>query len=200
MKRTTALRHLSELAAEAQRLTGFADMRPPLSDLWVGGELLDGADAVEWITVVGRLDVPADELPYLALHPQAEWCTHLLRLDKLPIVTEWRPSTEPAWNHKIPRVARFWSAQTGVDELLIKHLRDRSSTDRMVEQPSAEQLRSALEQELPRSEQHLATVLDNYWEPPWQRAHRGNGIHPDDHLWRAAEAVRSIREALAEQP
>jgi hypothetical protein len=64
--------------------------------------------------------------------------------------------------------------------------------------PAHDELLSWLRAELPRSEAHLRAVLDDYWEGSWRRRHSGDGIHPDDHLWRAAWAVQSMRDALQE--
>lgn len=58
------LRHVTDLAEEADRLTHLSgDLALPLSELWVGGDLLDGAEQIEWALVVVRLDIPADEFP-----------------------------------------------------------------------------------------------------------------------------------------
>ncbi|HEY0951724.1 DUF7711 family protein [Nocardioides sp.] len=197
MKRGAALRHVTELTQEADRLARLpGDLAPPLSELWIGGDLLDGAEHVEWALIVVRLDVPADELPYLAPHPAAAACESLLRLDKRPIDARWRPRQVPAWDHEVRRVARVWSAQSGPDELLLRDLRTNTVSDAMIETPTPEALREYLTEALPQCDRHLGEVLDGYWEPDWRRAHRGGGIQPEHHLWRAAEAVRSMREAL----
>lgn len=39
-------------------------------------------------------------------------------------------------------------------------------------------------------------MLDDFWEPGWRREHRSGGIYPEEHLWRAAQAVRDIEAAL----
>lgn len=109
----------------------------------------------------------------------------------------WRSRRVPAWDHEVRRVARVWSAQTGPDELLLRHIRNRTVTDAMITTPTAAELREFLTAESPRAERRLAEDLDGYWEPDWRRAHTGHGIHPEHHLWRAAQAVRSMREALA---
>ena len=44
---------------------------------------------------------------------------------------------------------------------------------------------------------HLATILDNYHDRHWRRAHKGYGTYPEDHLWRAAQAVRELTDAIA---
>lgn len=186
------------MAQEADRLTRLpGDLAPPpLSELWVGGDLLGGAEQIEWALVVVRLDVPADELPHLALHPAVAACGSFLRLDKLPIDARWRSREVPAWDHEVRRVARVWSAKTGPDELLLRHLRANTVSDAMIEAPTPDELREFLAEALPRCDQHLGEVLDGYWEPDWRRARRGYRIQPEHHLWRAAEAVRSMREAL----
>jgi len=197
MKRSTALRQVTELTQEADRLTHLpGDLAPPLSELWVGGDLLEGAEHIEWALVVVRLDIPADELPHLALHPAVAACESYLRLDKRPIDARWRSRQVPALDHDVRRVARAWSVQTGPDELLLRHLSTNTVSDSMIETPTTAELREFLVDALPRVERHLGEVLDGYWEPNWRRAHRGYGIQPEHHLWRAAEAVRSMREAL----
>lgn len=198
VKRNTALRHVTELAEEADRLTHLpGDLALPLSELWVGGDLLDGAEQIEWAVVVVRLDIPANEFPHLALHPAMAACESFLRLDKRPIDARWRSQQVPAWDHQVRRVARVWSAQTGTDQLLLRHLRNRTVTAGMIATSTAGELREFLTDEVPRAEHHLAEMLDDYWDFEWRAAHRGHGTHPEHHLWRAAEAVRSVREALA---
>lgn len=199
MKRSTALRHITELADEADRLAGLSDLLAvPLSELWVGGDLLDGAEQVEWALVVVRLDIAAEEFPYLALHPAMAACESFLRLDKRPVDARWRARRVPAWDHDVRRVARVWAAQTGRDELLLRHLRNNTVRDAMVQTPTADELRAFLNDGLPRARRHLAQVVDGYWEPGWRRTHTGYGIYPEHHLWRAAEAVRSMQAALDE--
>lgn len=102
----------------------------------------------------------------------------------------------PAWDHEIRRVAQVWSAQSGPDELLLRQLRTNTVSDAMIETATPTELQEFLADALPRCDRQLGEVLDGYWEPDWRRAHRGYGIQPEHHLWRAAEAVRSIRDAL----
>ena len=46
------------------------------------------------------------------------------------------------------------------------------------------------------SRAHLNTVLDEYWKNSWRREHKGYGIYPEDHLWRAAYGLHQIEDAL----
>jgi hypothetical protein len=94
--------------------------------------------------------------PCTELAHEAERLTQsMLRLEKRPVSSRWRPRQVPAWDHEVRRVARVWSIGTWPDELLLRHLRDNTVSDTMIETPT-----------------------------------------PEHHLWRAAEAVRSMREAL----
>lgn len=197
MKRSTALHHVMELTGMAERLNGLGpDFDIRLSELWIGGDILNGAEQTEEVTIVVRLDIPDDEIPYLALHPEVESYEHSLRLNKWPVDARWRSRGVPAWDHEVRRVARFWSAETGTEDLLIRNLQDRTFTELMIESPTPEQLQAFLEESLSRSERHLTGVLEHYWDRDWRRNHQGYGVHPEDHLWRAAEAVRSIKSAL----
>jgi hypothetical protein len=185
------------LVQEADRLSHLpGDLAFALSELWVGGDLLDGGERIEWPLVVVRLDIAADELPHLALHPVVAAGESYLRLDKRPLDTRWRSREVPAWDHDVRRVARAWSVQTGPDDLLLRHLATNTVSESMIETPTTAELHQFLVDALPRAQRHLGEVLDGYWEADWRRAHRGYGIQPEHHLWRAAEAVRSLHEAL----
>ncbi len=45
----------------------------PLTEMWVAGALLESSDEIGHGTVVLMIDLPPDELPWLAVHPTAEW-------------------------------------------------------------------------------------------------------------------------------
>lgn len=71
MKRSRAIEHLVEMVAESSELLRLrdTDIGWPLEDLWVTGDLLGDGLTLESGSVVLVLDLPADELPWLALHP-----------------------------------------------------------------------------------------------------------------------------------
>ena len=157
VKRSTAVGHLREMAQSAQdglRLRD-ADIGWPLEELWVTGELLDRVETLDAGTVVLSLDLPADELPWLAKHPTAEWIGSRLRLGKRPFWWFYRPLVWPAWNPAHRRVLRFWSATGGLDDRAIEALADRRLGDLTVVEPSAEIRREQLEVELAVSRRHL---------------------------------------------
>lgn len=200
MKRGTAIRHLREVAEQSARHLEFAtdDFPWPVVDAWIGGDLLERLDEVERVVTILRLDVPEDDLPELALTDAERAAAWSLDLEKRPMITRSRVAGRPAWSHRERRVARVWSREDGVDESNLGALADADPSGMAVEAPTVDELAAWLATELPRSEQHLGDVLDQYWDGSWRREHKGGGIYPDDHLWRAASAVQSMRDALAE--
>lgn len=174
------------------------DIGWPLEEMWVTGDLLSAADAVEAGSVVLVLDVPAEELPWLALHPAGEWVGDQLRLGKRPMLWCYRPLAWPVWNHDHRRLVRFWSAADGLDVTVIEALRSRRLDRLPVVEPSVEELAEQLREELAVSRRHLRAVLDGYWARDWRQAHKGADETPEDHLWRAATAVQNLADAVDE--
>jgi hypothetical protein len=200
MKFATAVRHLDEMAevsTENLRLRN-SGIGWPLEELWVTGELLEGPESLEWGSVVLVLDLPPDELPWLARHPTAEWIGSQLRLGKRPFGWAYRPSAWPVWNHRNRRLARFWSADNGTHKEVLDLLREQELEQLAIVEAPAEALLEQLPKELTASRHHLRRVLDQYWEPEWRRDHKGFDESPEDHLWRAAEAVSEMEQALSE--
>ena len=195
VKRSTAIRHLVEMASEASESVSLGDsgIDWPLSELWVTGDLLDGGGELEVGAVILVLDVAAYEMPWLAKHPAGEWVGQRLRLGKRPMLWCYRPSVWLAWNAHDRRVARFWSADSGVSEAAIEALL--SGADPGVEEPSDEELRAQLLVEREVSHACLRRIVDNYWERDWRREHRGH--EAEDPLWRAAAGLMEIDDALA---
>ena len=200
MKFPAAVRHLVEMADVSTERLPLPDsgIGWPLQELWVTGELLEGAESLEWGSVVLVLDLPPDELTWLAKHPTAEWVGSQLRLGKRPFAWAYRPYAWPVWNHRNRRLARFWSADQGTHTDVLELLGD-PKLDRLpiIEAPGEDLARQLLE-ELSASRHHLRQVLDRYWEPDWRRDHKGYDESPEDHLWRAAQAVMEMEQALSE--
>jgi hypothetical protein len=200
VKLATAVRHLDEMAdvsTEHLRLRQ-SPIGWPLQELWVTGELLDGPDSLRWGSVVLVLDLPPDDLTWLARHPTAEWIGSQLRLGKRPFAWAYRPSAWPVWNHRNRRLARFWSADHGTHTDVLDLLQERELERLPIVEAPAETLLEQLTGELAASRHHLRRVLDQYWDPAWRRGHKGYDESPEDHLWRAAQAVSEMEQALTE--
>lgn len=174
------------------------DIGWPLEELWVAGELMEHRPDLEAGNVVLLLDIPPDELPWLAMHPAAEWVGTQLRLGKRPFLWSYRPLLWPVWNHRHRRLARFWSARSGVDTTAIEALRECRLADLSVSEPSTPELVDQLRVELDASGRHLRMVLVSYWDHDWRRLHKGVDTSPEDELWRAAQATVEITDALQE--
>jgi hypothetical protein len=199
VKIATAVRHLEEMAGAATENMRLRDSGGwPLQELWVTGELLEGPESMEWGSVVLVLDLPPDELTWQARHPMAEWISSQIRLGKRPFAWAYRPSAWPVWNHRNRRLARFWSADHGAHTEVMELLRERKVDHLPIVEAPPGALVEQLTEELAASRHHLRQVLDHYWEPDWRRDHKGYDESPEDHLWRAAQAVSEIEQALSE--
>jgi len=200
VKRSTAIGHLvemGEVATERLRLRD-TDIGWPLEEMWATGDLLGTAETLEAGSVVLVLDVPPEELPWLALHPAGEWVGDQLRLGKRPMRWCYRPLAWPVWNHEHRRLVRFWSARDGVDTAAIDALQSRLLDGPSIVEPSVDELAELLREELAVSRRHLRSVLDGYWDRDWRRDQKGHDESPEDHLWRAATAVEDMLDALNE--
>jgi len=198
VKRSTAIGHLVEMAAVASERLRLRDTNIgwPLEEQWVTGGLLGPADTLDAGAVVLVLDVDADELPWLALHPAGEWVGAQLRLGKRPIHWWYRPLAWPVWNHEHRRLVRFWTARDGLDTDVIEALQARRLDRLAVVEPSEQELVDQLREELAVSRRHLRATLETYWDRDRRREHSRYGGSPEDHLWRGASAVEEIQGAL----
>jgi hypothetical protein len=195
VKRSTAIRHLTEVADTAgDRLELHAsDFGWPLEEMWMAGELLEPVDELDHGSVVLTIDLPPEELPWLAVQPTAEWIGDQLRLDKRPLSWCYRPIAWPPWTYRHRRVVRFWSAATGIDVDTIDALRQRRAVE--VVEPDRDALATQLDVERAVARTHLQSILDTYWDRDWRRDNR-YGTSPEDQLWRAATALTEIDSAL----
>jgi hypothetical protein len=194
MKRSTAVKHVEHIATEATRQAGLWPDGWSLESMWIADDILDAPDTLNVVTVVMRVDIPVEDLPWRTLNRLEVAIAETLRIDKLPIWRHGRPSAWPAWNAENRRVQRFWHITEGTDTEAIETLRQGIPLEPIAVEPHVfiEQMQT----EYGVSRAHLHTVLDEYWEGSWRREHKGYGIHPEDHLWRAAYGLQQIEEAL----
>lgn len=186
---------MAETADQQLRLRD-TDIGWPIEELWITGDLLTPVDSLNHGTVVLALDIPADELPWLALHPTAEWIGHQLRLGKRPMHWSYRPTLWPVWNQEHRHLVRYWTAAAGLDDAVIDALQSRDLSRLTIVEPGPGELVDQLREELVVSRRHLQTILDHYWDPDWRCDHKGYDESPEDHLWRAATAVVETSTAL----
>ena len=160
-------------------------------------EPLGEVENLEYGRVVLSVNLPADELSWLVDHPKAAWIAEDLRLGKRPFLWCYRPSVWPAWNAQHRRVVRFWSVGAGLDGHVVEALAEKRFNELAIVEPTRAGFVEQLQLEMVTSRQHLQAVLDGYWDQTWRRQHKW-GEGPEDHLWRAAEGLREIEEALSE--
>lgn len=198
MKFSTAVGHLSAVAEAATEGLSLRDSSFgwPLEELWVTGELLDFPSALEWGSVILRIDVPVDEAPWLVRHPAGEWIGSRLRLGKRPFTWVYRPSAWPAWNARDRRVVRFWSAGGGLEIEVIEALQRGDAAALPLVEPADHELAEQLQAELEASRRHLREVLDHFEDREPSRPRIDADDSPADRLWRAAEGVREIEDVL----
>ena len=190
---------MAEVATERLRLrTG--ELGWPLDELWVAGALLESADDLDHGSVVVMIDLPTGDLPWLAIHPTAEWIGEQLRLGKRPLSWTYRPTAWPAWTYRDRRVARFWSATDGLDQNAIETLRT-GRTPEVIE-PDRDELIGQLGVELGVAKTHLRSILDDYWDHAWRRAlcpgdgHPLTGAQPNQVDLELSERGEDIEEHL----
>jgi len=167
---------------------------------YVFGELLDGPESLDVVSVAFVVDLPAEEVPWRARSAPLEALASLMRLDKVPVEHVWRPAGWPVWNHAIVRAVRFWSRAAGIDEDVLALLGSRRFDGlTYVGPPSRERYLEQLRVERGVSRRHLHQVLDRYHDRDWQRAHRSYAMYPEDHLWWAAEAFVELDDAIRDE-
>ena len=196
VKYSTAVARLRQVAGDlTDHASSWGDSILVEADVF--GELVKGPDAVDVIWLALVVDLPVEEVTWLARPAQAEATASLLRFDKYPLRWWWRPAGWPVWNHTISQPVRFWSEANGPDEEALDRLADRR-LDELVMQGPADQraYRAQLQTELETARRHLDRVVDSYHDRDWRRDHKGFGVYPEDHLWWATQAFLELDDAF----
>jgi hypothetical protein len=196
VKYSIAVSRLRQVAAD---LAGYTSSwrDSVLVEAHVFGDLLTGPDTIDVVWLALVVDLPVEEVPWLARPARAEATVSLLRFDKYPLRWWWRPVGWPVWNHHISRPVRFWSRQDGTDEVALDLLAARRLSDLEYQSPEDQGgYRAQLETELEVSRRHLEHVVDSYHDRGWRRDHKGFGVYPDDHLWWATKGWLEVDDAL----
>jgi hypothetical protein len=195
MRYRRAVEKLRLLADACQGTARLPGEEPFLWEAYVFGEVLEGADPIEYLQVAFTLNLPPDEVPWCSQPPGTPWLVDTLRLDKGGFAYLWRSRHEPVWNHAIQGPVRFWSID-GTDDIVLDALRDRRLADLPRLTASPAELQRRTEADLDRALQQLRAVHQNYWDRDWRYEHRGGGRHPEHHLWEAADGYLDLLDAL----
>jgi hypothetical protein len=196
VKYSTAVGRLRQVAGDlGDDASSWGDS--VLVEAHVFGDVLTGPDTVDVICLALVVDLPVDEVSWLARPAPAEAAVSLLRFDKYPLRWWWRPVGWPVWNQEISRSVRFWSRPDGPDELALAWLAERRLSDLEYQEPgNVQEYRAQLATELETSRRHLEHVVDSYHDRSWRRDHKGFGVYPEDHLWWAARGWLELDDAL----
>ena len=168
-----------------------------VSAAFVFGGMLDGESDLDRIELAFVVAEPAAAVPWLARPAHLEALAALLRFTKLPLSWRWRPTELPVWNHEIERALQVWSADGGRDQAAFEALAARRLDDVTLNAPpDADALLAELLVERDVGRRHLATVTESFYDQDWRRAHRGDGVHAEDHLWWATAGFLELDDAI----
>ncbi len=170
-----------------------------LVSAYVFGVLLAGEADLAHVQLAFVVAEPAESVPWMAQPAHLEALAATLRLTKLPLSWRWRPEPWPVWNDEIDRAVRFWTKDAGRDPGVLGALAARTFGELTIEGPTAPgDLHDQLVVERDIGRRHLAAVTESFHDQDWRRAHRGGGVYPEDHLWRATAAFLQLDDAIGQ--
>jgi len=194
MRYGRAVEKLHILAEACQRTTRLPLEEPFLREVYVFGELLDGADPIDRLKLAFVVNLPPEEVPWESQPRGTSWLVESLRLDKGGFAYWWRSRHGPVGNHHIHGPVRLWSLD-GPDETVLRALAERRLADLPRVEASPEDLRSRTATELDAALAHLRAMTETYWDREWRRDNRGNGRYPENHLWEAVYGYLDLLDA-----
>ena len=198
VRHQTAVRRIRTVAERCQRVSGLWDDEPFLLAAYAFGAALEPGVDVDVVELAFVLNLPAEELPWGAEPQSLIGLSSLLEIDKAPVRWHWRPAAWPVANHLIHRPLRVWSLD-GPDKAALDAL-ERDEAERLrMPAPTVEQEREQLSVELEASLAHLRSVEARFWEREWRSAHKGSGVHPENHLWDAVHGYLNLLAAAGQQ-
>jgi hypothetical protein len=200
MRYMRAVQKLRLLAEECQRVGHWPPEEEPfLVSMYAFGDVLEGADPLEAVQVVGVIRVMPEEAPWGSEPVGTAWLTDILPLNKGGYQCWWRSYLDPVWNHYIRSPVRIWS-QDGPDTETLDALAERRFSDlrRLTASPVDERLQAR--DDLDAALRHLRQVHDSYWDHDWRRDHRGGGRYPEHQLWEAVYGYLNLLDATSSVP
>ena len=194
MRYSIAVDRLRTIAETCTRLASLWKDDPLVVGAYVLGELLEGGQRPERLELAFVVDLPPDEVTWYTQPTPMTGFAATVGIDKYPCEWYSRPALWPVWNHRIRGPVRFW-ALAGPDEPTLDALGDRRLGDLHRITPTAAEEAEQLQEELAASLAHLQRVDAAYWEREWRREHKGLGIYPEEHLWRASHGYLDLLAA-----
>ncbi|WP_369052467.1 DUF7711 family protein [Kineococcus terrestris] len=170
MRWTTAARQLEKVAAGCAHAARLPFLGLRVEEAWVHGRLLgpreddvpDGAVAVALVCDAARDDVPWGRAPAGAQH----WLG-AAGLATLPVAVVFRSAAGPVAGHAVQRPVRFWSREDGVDEDVLRAVRDGDAERLRPPAPEPERAAADLAEEARVSLAALRRASADYREHRW---------------------------------
>jgi hypothetical protein len=196
VKWSRALHHLEELAHECARMAGLPREIFPLhvTALWAYSDVLTSRDDLDCLRVVLAVDLSVDDVPWFCPPAGAEHWSHATRLSKNPVVAMWRSTRAPLWNHNIRGPLLIWDESAGIAVDALSALRDGTTEELRLPEPTQDEMRSRLEAELAVSLRALESATAAYD----RRRFSPGKIGPvADALWLASAGYLDVLAATA---
>ena len=194
MRYSMAVDRLRTIAQTCTRLASLWEDDPLVVGAYVFGELLEGSQRPERLQLAFVVDLPPDEVTWYTQPTSMAGFAATVGIDKYPCEWYSRPALWPVWNHRIRGPVRFWPLAE-LDETALDALGERRLGDLHRLVPAAAEEAEQLQEELAASLAHLQRVDAAYWERDWRHEHKGLGVYPEDHLWRAAHGYLDLLAA-----
>ena len=154
MRYRRAIEKLQALAEACESVKDWPPGDPFLLEAYVFGDVLQGADPLEYVEVVLVLNLPPQEVVWESSPHGTMWLADRLRLSKGGFAYWWRSHLDPVSNHHIHAPVRFWS-QEGPDEGVLRALAERRFDDLPRRTPPPPAQREQLAAELEAALSHL---------------------------------------------
>lgn len=200
MRYRRAVEKLRLLAEECEKVGFYPPWDEPfLVSFYAFGDVLEGADPLEAVQVVGLIRLPPAEVPWGSEPHGTEWFADRLRLSKGGYEYWWRSYLDPPWNHYIRSPVMIWS-QDGPNAGALDALAERRFSDLQRVTPTPANERRQVHSELDAALRRLREVHDSYWDDEWRRDHRGDGRYPEHELWDAVYGYLSLLDESSPLP
>jgi hypothetical protein len=198
MRYRRAVEKLRTLAEACESVKSWPPGDPFLLEAYVFGDVLEGADPLEYVEVALVVDLPPEEVPWESSPHGTAWLADQLRLDKGGFAYWWRSHLSAVPNHHIRGPVRFWS-QEGPDKAVLQALAERRLGDLARLAPSPQTEREQLAAELCTALSRLRAVHASYWDHDWRHEHRRFGRYPEHHLWEAVQGYLDLYDAAGSE-
>jgi hypothetical protein len=186
-----AVHHVEVAGAECARMAALPVATVPVvvSQLWVFGDILGEPRDLDRVSVALVIDLPPEQVAWLARPAAAEHWLRMTRLVKNPLLVRWRPASLPVWNHRIARPLLAWELELGLQEAALVALREGRGTEAAEPEPSPDALAARLGVERDLALENVRACTAAYGDRQWGPTKLGPTA---DALWNACEGYLDV--------